>query len=507
MSSNNSIAKNTIFLYFRMLLVLGVSLFTSRIVLKELGVSDYGIYSLVGGFITVFSFLNTAMTAATQRYLTFDLGTNDLDKLQKTFSATLSIHIGIALFVLIMAETIGLWYLNHKMVYPPERSYAVNFVYQFSIASTLLGIIQVPYNALIIAREKMNIYAYVGIVEVFLKLLVVFLLVYFGNDKLIFYSIMTFAVALGIRIFYQIYCRKNYKESKYKFEWEPIYYKELIYYSGWNLFGSMAVIAKDQGSNLVLNLFFGTIINAAYGIMNTVNSAVNSFIANFLLAANPQIIKLYATGDKPAMEKLINQTSKFSFFLSLFLIAPIFLNINYILNIWLIEPPPYAGTFIRLALLCTIIDTVTKPVITGIHATGKIRNYQIVVGLFNFLNLPLSYFLLKFKIFSSPEIILYIWLVFASLSMLFRLYFLNKTMGYDLRTFFYAVLFRITIVSLFIIAVGSIINKIFMVTSFLSFLTETIFYCGIIFMVIFFFGIEKEEKGLLVILKDRIFRK
>src|SRR5690606_19286013 len=355
MSESKRIVKNTMFLYIRMFLIMGITLYTSRIVLKELGVSDYGIYSLVGGFVAMLGFFNSAMSTATQRYLSFDLGKGDYNQLKKTFSVTLTIHIAIAILGLLLAETIGLWYVNYKMVFPVDRVFAVNVVYQFSILTFVLNIIQVPYNALIIARERMNIYAYVSILEAALKLAIVFLLV-FGTDKLILYAILTFVVALIIRLIYQVYCRRQFQESRYKFEYNKAYYKELISYSGWNLFGNIAAVAKCQGVNIVLNLFFGTVVNAAYGITNQVYSAVNMFVSNFQLALNPQIIKNYSQGNLEQSHYLILQGSKFSFYLMLIIVSPIILNVDFILEIWLVNPPEYTSVFVQLCLLNILID-------------------------------------------------------------------------------------------------------------------------------------------------------
>lgn len=362
MSTNKTIAKNTLFLYFRMLLIMGVSLYTSRVVLRELGVSDYGIYSLVGGFIALFGFLNTAMSTATQRYLTFDLGSNDVERLQKTFSATLTIHIGIALLVLLLAETIGLWYVNCKMIFPVERTFAVNIVYQFSIATSLLTIIQVPYNALIIARERMSVYAYVSIVEVFLKLGLVFLLVFFNSDKLIMYAILTFILALGIRLFYQFYCRKHYKESHYKFYWDKVYYKELISYSSWNLLGQSANLLSTQGISVLFNLFFGATINATISIANQVNAAVYGFVSNFQLAFNPQITKTFAKNDLITHKKLLLTSSKLSLVIMSVLASPILLFTKSLLELWLgSNLPEYVVQFVQIVLLYSLIDALSGP--------------------------------------------------------------------------------------------------------------------------------------------------
>lgn len=498
MSDSKRIAKNTMLLYFRMILVMGVSLYTSRIVLKELGVSDYGVYSLVGGFIGLFSFLNGAMSSATQRYLTFDLGKKDDARLQKTFSITLTIHAAIALIVLLLAETIGLWYVNHKMIFPPERAFAVNVVYQLSIAASLVSVIQVPYNALIIARERMNIFAYISIVEVSLRLVIVFMLVWFGADKLISYAVLTFIVSLLIQLFYQIYCRRNYRESKYRFEWDKAYYKELIAYSGWSLFGSLAAVARSQGNNVVLNLFFGTTVNAAYGIMNTVNNAINSFVSNFQTASRPQIIKLYASDEHNKMESLINKTSKYSYYLSLVLMAPVFVNIDYILRIWLVTPPAFSALFIRIALAYTLIDTLSGSLMTGIHATGNIKMYQIVVGSLVSLNLPLTYIFLKFDIYSGPEISLYIWLVISVVSLWFRLHYLKKSQNYNLSKYYKQVILRVVIVSLISAAMGYILNIVFYVSTISQLLFQTIVYCLFMVIIVMAVGIGKDERKMIV---------
>lgn len=396
MSTNKTIAKNTLFLYFRMLLVMGVSLFTSRIVLRELGVSDFGIYSLVGGVVVLFGFFNAAMASATQRYLSFDIGKGDSERLQKTFSASLTIHIGIAFLILILAETIGLWYVNYKMVFPIERTLAVNVVYQFSIAAAVLRVIQAPYNALIIARERMNVYAYVSIVEVVLKLLIVFLLMYFGSDKLIMYAVLIFVISLIIRIIYQVYCRKYFVESKYRFEYDKAYYKELISYSAWNLFGQSANILSLQGISILFNLFFGIVINATISIANQVNTAVYSFVSNFQLAFNPQITKTYAKNEIEAHKKLLFSASKFSLIIMTLLASPILLFTGEFLELWLGNNlPPYTVQFVQIVLLYTLIDALSGPFWTSAYAIGKVKKYNIGISIINLLTLPIVYILLK----------------------------------------------------------------------------------------------------------------
>jgi len=433
MSTSKTIAKNTLFLYFRMFLVMGVTLYMSRIVLDQLGVTDYGIYSLVGGIVAMFGFLNSSMSSATQRYLSFDLGKKDEKRLQKTFSATLSIHIVIAILILLVAETLGLWYVNYKVVLPPDRLFAANVVYQFSVLTALVGIIQVPYDSLIIAYEKMNIYAYISLVEVGLKLGLVFLLVIYGGDKLIAYAIMMFLVSLIIRMAYQIYCRRNYTASKFKFEYDKTYFKELISYSGWNLFGGIASVSRSQGINIVLNLFFGTVVNAAYGLTLQVQSAVNQFVTNFQKAVNPQIIKTYSEGNLAQMHKLILQSSKFSFLLLLLIVTPILFNTEFILNLWLKNPPEHTVVFVQLSLIGVLIDSISYPFQTGIQATGRIKMYLIVVGSIIIMTLPLTTVWLYYG--GSPQVAFHSIIIGSTLALWSRLYFMTKLTQMSIKLF------------------------------------------------------------------------
>lgn len=447
MSEVKVIVKNTAFLYIRMFLIVGVTLYTSRIVLEQLGVSDYGIYSLVGGIVAMLAFFRGAMANATRRYLSFDIGKGDFERLKKTFSATLTIHIGIALIVLILAETIGLWYVKNKMVFPEERQYAVQVVYQFSIFTFLLNIIQVPYDALIQARERMKVYALVSILEAFLKLGVVFLLIYFGSDKLITYAVLTFVVAFVIRLIYQIYCKRQFVESKYHFEYDKVYFKELISYSGWNLFGSVATMVRGQGNNIILNLFFGTVVNASYGLTSQVQNAVSMFVSNFQMALNPQIVKSYAKGDLKQNHQLIFQGSKLSFFLLFVIVCPIWFNIDFILSVWLNNIPEYTPIFIQLILIHLLIDCISGPLMVGAQATGKIKWYQIVVGTLLFLNLPISYLLLK-VMHMEPYVVFEVMITLSLLTLFFRIFFLKRMIQLPVLAYFKKVLWPIVLISI-----------------------------------------------------------
>lgn len=393
--NNKRIAKNTLLLYFRMILIMLVSLYTSRVVLNVLGVEDFGTYNVVGGVVTMFGFLNGAMASATQRFLSFELGRNDLVQLRKTFNAAQFVHIGIALLVFVLAETIGLWFLNNYLNIPAGRMEAARWIYHFSVLSFMITIIQVPYNAVIIARERMNVYAYVSILEVVLKLLVVFALTWISFDKLKLYGVLLFVVALIVALIYRIYTLSQFDETRFELVKDKALYKALISYSGWNLFGGVAAISKSQGVSVLLNMFFGTVVNAAQGIAVQISSAINMFVSNFQLASNPQIIKTYASGDIAYMNNLVIRTSKFSFYLLFILTLPIVLEIEFILKLWLNIVPEYTAIFSILILVNALIDTISGPLMTALQATGKIKLYQFLVGTLLMLILPVTYLLYK----------------------------------------------------------------------------------------------------------------
>lgn len=490
--NNKTIAKNTLILYIRMFFTMTVSLYTSRVVLNTLGIQDYGVYSIVGGIVTLFSFFNGAMTSATQRFLAFDIGKNDIMQLKKTFNATLNIHIGISILVLVLAETIGLWFVNYKLNLPVDRMIAVNWVYQFSVFTFLLGIIQVPYDALIVAREKMDIYAYMSIVEVFLKLIIVYLLVIFSYDKLILYAGLLFLVSFIVRAGHMQYCKWKYKESIYEFYFDKSFYKVLLSYSGWSLFGNIAAVARGQGSNILLNLFFGTVLNAAYGISMQVQTTVYTFVLNFQMAVNPQIIKQYAAGNKEQCLKLIFQSAKFSYFLLFILACPIIYNVDFILELWLKKPPNFTSIFVILSIINLLIECISGSLMIGAQATGNIKWYQIVIGTLIFLNLPVSYVLLK--IYKAPVLIFYTSIFISLLSLVFRLFFLRVIIGISILEFCKSVILRIIVVTIITIGVFTFFNHIINISNewlCLIFKSSVLFVtiiCSIIF-----FGINKDE--------------
>ena len=491
------------FLYIRMFFTMGVSLYTSRVVLNTLGIEDYGIYVIVGGVVTLFSFFNSAMSSATQRFLAFDIGKNDDEKLKQTFNATLNIHIGIALLILIFAETIGLWFVNYKLNVPIEKMSAINWVYQFSILTFLIGVVQVPYNALIIARERMNIYAIFSILEVFLKLLILYLLVISPFPKLNTYAVLIFLVSLLVTSFYKFYCKINFKESKYQYYYEKQLYNTLISYSGWNLFGNLAAVARGQGINILLNLFFGTVLNAAYGITMQVQGAVNVFVTNFQMAVNPQIIKNYANGNTKQSLNLIFQSAKFSYFLIFILVIPIIFNIDFILELWLVNIPDYTATFIILTLINLLINCISNPLMTGIQATGNIKWYQIIVGSLIFLNLPIAYVLIK--IYNNPEVVFYSSILISVIAFLFRLYYIKKSLKFSVLEFFKQVMGKLFFVSFIVLVMILILDQLHInLSNFKIFLFKSFYITVISLIAIILFGMNKNER---LFIKQMLFKK
>lgn len=439
--NNKRIAKNTLMLYFRMILTMLVSLYTSRVILNTLGVEDFGIFNVVGGVVTMFGFFNGAMSAANQRFLSFDLGRKDYDQLRRTFNATQIINIGIALLIFILAETVGLWFLNNYLNISEGRMEAARWVYHFSVLSFMVTIMQVPYNSLIIARERMNVYAYVSILDVLLKLSVVFMLTLVSYDKLKLYGILIFVASFIVAAIYRMYSRTHFIETKFLFVKEKSLYKTLISYSGWNLFGGVAGITKGQGVNIILNIFFGTVVNAAQGVANQIFAAVNSFVSNFQMASNPQIIKSYAAEDKEYMTNLVIRTSKFSFYLLFILTLPVMLEINYILKLWLKLVPNYTAVFTILILINALIDSVSGPLMTSLQATGKIKVYQAVVGILLILILPISYIFFKFGFF--PESTFMVSIAVSIMALVFRLLLTKRLIPeFSIRQFLEEILLR-----------------------------------------------------------------
>ena len=394
-SSTRRIAKNTLMLYFRQILIMLVSLYTVRVVLATLGAEDYGIYNVVAGVVVMFGFLSGAMATASQRFFSFELGRGDTEKLKETFSVTISIYLILVLIIVALAETVGLWFVNKKLVIPNERMNAARWIYQFSIANFAVMLMTAPYMAAIIAHEDMGVYAYASIIEAVLKLAVVFLLKVLPYDKLLVYGLLLLCVGLINTSIYRFHCRRRYEECRFRPVWNKAMFGEIWGYMGWNLFGSAVGVFNNQILNVILNQFFGPVVNAARAVSSQINSAVNSFAANFSTATRPQIIKDYAADKVEETHRLVFRACKMTFFLMFVLALPLVLEMPYVLKLWLKEVPENTVVFAQLTLIDALITSMTYPIMTLAQATGKIKLYQGVVGGLLLCNLPLAYILLK----------------------------------------------------------------------------------------------------------------
>ena len=483
--NNKRIAKNTLMLYFRMIFLMLVSLYTSRVVLNALGVEDYGIYNVVGGVVAMFSILSGSLSSAISRFITFELGRGDIDKLKKVFSASVTIQMLLSAIIVVLIEIIGVWFLNNKMVIPPERIYAANWVLQLSVVTFVVNLISIPYNAAIVAHEHMSAFAYISILEAVGKLLVAFLITRSPIDKLIFYAILLTVIAVLIRMVYGWYCNKKFIECHYHFRWDKSLLKEMFGFAGWNYIGNSSVLLRDQGGNIIINLFFGPAVNAARGVAVQVQHTITGFVTNFMTALNPQITKSYASGNHKYMMTLIFQGARLSFYMLLILSLPVLLDTHYILVLWLKLIPEHTVPFIRLSLLFSLLDSISYPMITAMLATGRIRNYQIIVGGSNMMNLPLSYFFLYLGY--APETVFIIAIVISQICLAARLYMLRGMINLRVRDFikkvYLNVLFVGTISSVVpwyisVILDDSLFNFIFLCLISILFTSTTIYFVG-----------------------------
>ena len=444
-ANNKRIAKNTLLLYIRMFLMMGITLYTSRVVLQMLGVDDFGIYNVVGGIIVLFSFINNAMVASTQRFLNFELGRGNVEEAQKVFAASLNIYLVIVVIFMLLAETVGLWFLNRYINIPSERTVAANWVYQASLVATALNFVRMPYNAAIIAYERMSFYAYTSIIEAALKLGIVFLLYSFA-DKLIAYAWLVSVVALLILLMYVFFCRRVFVICRHHtFAYDKRRYTALVSFSGWSLFGSVASMGASQGVNILLNIFFGVFVNAAMGIANQVSGAISLFVGNFQTAFNPQIIKSYASGEKERFINLIFNTSKYSYYLLFFITLPCFICCNEMLQLWLGKVPPHAVSFCRILMIFSLIDALQGPLWVSAQASGRIRNYQLLMSSIILLNLPISYLVLKFL--PVAELALIIKVIINIIVSVARMFYLKQIYSFPLLRYIQKVLLLCLFVS------------------------------------------------------------
>lgn len=439
--NNRRIAKNTLLLYIRMLFTMAVSLYTSRVVLNSLGVEDYGIYNVVGGLTAMFSILSGSLSAAIGRFITFELGKGDPQKLKNVFSTAVTVQLLLAGIIVLAAEFAGVWFLNAKMNIPAERLYAANWVLQCSIFTFAINLVSVPYHAAIIAHEKMSVFACISIVEVTLKLAAVYILYVFMYDKLIAWAVLLFLISAIIRYIYGVYCKRHFEECTYRFVLDKPLLKEMTGFAGWNFIGNSSAVLRDQGTNIALNLFCGPAVNAARGISVQVQTAIQSFVTNFMTALNPQITKSYACGDRAYLLVLIQRGGRLSFYMLLLLSLPVLIETPTILKIWLRIVPEHTIGFVRLILLFSLTESLSGPLITAMLATGKIRNYQLVVGGLQLMNFPISYVLLKWG--AAPEITLVIAIAISLCCLFSRLVMLQKPLELDAKQYLRQVIGRV----------------------------------------------------------------
>ena len=493
--NNKRIAKNTLLLYFRMLFMMVVSLYTSRVILNALGVEDFGIYNVVGGVVAMFSVISGSLSAAISRFITYELGKGDQSKLNKIFSASVTIQLLLSLIIVVLIESVGVWFLNAKMTIPEARMTAANWVLQFSIITFVINLISVPYNAAIIAHERMSAFAYISILEAVCKLAIAFLIMVSPMDKLIFYAILMCTVSIIVRFTYGHYCKKHFTECTYHFHWDKEILMKMFGFAGWNFIGASSAVLRDQGGNIVLNMFFGPSVNAARGIANQVNSAITGFVQNFMTALNPQITKSYASGDREYMMKLIYQGARLSFYMLLLLSLPILVNTHYILVIWLKLVPEHAVLFVRLILVFAMCESISNPLITAMLATGKIRNYQLVVGGLQMMNLPISYICLRLG--CIPESVLIVAIIISQCCLAARLYMLRGMIGLSSIMYMKKVYFNIIMVTVISVIVPGLLAHQ-MSESFFSFVILSLVAMASTATTEFMIGCNKKERAFVI---------
>lgn len=506
--NNKRIAKNTLLLYFRMLFLMAVSLYTSRVVLNALGVEDFGIYNVVGGVVAMFSVLSGSLSAAISRFITYELGKGNQENLNKIFSSAVTIQLILSGIIILLAETIGMWFLNAKMNIPEVRMEAANWVFQFSILTFAINLISIPYNASIIAHEKMSAFAYISILEAVGKLTIAYLITIAPIDKLIFYAILMCVVALVVRFTYGNYCKRHFSECTYHFVWDKQLLKQMFGFAGWNFIGASSAVLRDQGGNVVINLFCGPAVNAARGIASQVNNAVNQFVVNFMTALNPQITKSYAAGNKEYMMTLIFQGARLSFYMLLLLSLPILVNTHYILVLWLKIVPEHAVFFVQLILIFALSESISQPLITAMLATGKIRNYQIIVGGLQMMNLPISYIYLRLGYF--PEVVIVIAICISQCCLAARLILLRGMIGLSITKYLKNVYLNIIIVSI-IAVILPLISAYYIKESFINFILISLIAIICTLSSIYFIGCNNQEREFihqkLGTIKSKITRK
>lgn len=476
-------------LYVRMVLIMLVSLYTSRVILQKLGVQDYGIYNVVGGVVSMLAFLNSTLSSTCQRYFSYELGRGNSNKLSELFCLNMTVFLYFILAVLVLAETLGVWFVNAKLTIPPERMIAMNWAYQFSIFTFVVSSLSIPYNALIISYERMSVYAYISIIEVLLKLGIVFLLDLAGMDRLVLYAGLLFLSTSIITFTYYLYCRKNYPESRYAYLWKGERLKEITNYSGWHFLGTFSNIIRDQGVNILLNVFFNPVVNAARAIAFQVSTGVSSLTHSFFTAAKPQIYKLYGANDLKNMHSLVERSSKMC--LVALIAYPLLVNTRFVLALWLGEIPEYALFFTQLVLIHSLIDSVSGPAIASALATGYIRVFELISGGLTLLNLPVSYILLVLGY--DPYSTMFVVIFLTYLTVVVRAFILKKLLGFSVWSYLNQIVLRLTFTGLIVPLPVLGLNN-FQLNSFLYLVISTCFVWLMLIFSFYYFVMKHEER-------------
>ena len=458
--SENSrrIARNTLALYFRMLVLLAIGLYTSRVVLHSLGETDLGVYTTVGGFVALFAVISNSLSAAISRFLTFELGKGDQDRLRRIFSTAVVIQALIAAGIIFLAELAGPWYISRYMTIPPDRVHAAKVVFQFSVLTFAVNLVSVPYNASIIAHEKMTAFAYMGIFEGLCKLAIALLISVAPMDSLVFYALAMCLVAVAVRVVYQVYCRRNFRECRGKMAFDRSLLREMSGFAGWNFIGAASGVLRDHGGTLVINLFFPAAVNAARALAIQVNGAVSQFATSFMTSMNPQITKSYASGDRKYMMSLAFRGSRFSLYLLMMLSFPILFNTPYLMDLWQVDVPDHSVRFVQLVLVLTMVEAVSAPLVTMMLATGDIKKYQIIVGGLQLLNVPLAWIALKLG--GAPELVYVVAIALSVACLAARMILLRGMVGLDTRAFCVQVLGNIALVAAVSIPLPLVLSKV-----------------------------------------------
>ena len=492
-ANDKRILKNTVYLYIRMAVSMLVQLYTSRIILLNLGVIDFGVYIVVATFIIAFTYISSPLGTATQRFLNFELGKKDFGNVELVFNITIYIYLILGILFFVVIEVAGVWFLNHKLQIPSDRIDAANFVFHMSTIAVIFNLLKTPFESLIIAHERMSFYAYVSIADVLLKLLNAASLTWFMVDKLKLYSVNMLIISIVIFTCFAFYSYKQFSTIRFRKLWSKCLFKEMLSFSGWSLFGSLATMSSNQGLSIVLNMFYGVIVNAAMGVAGQVSSAITQFATNFQIAFRPQIVKYYAANEISQLKSLINRTSKYSYLLLYILVCPLCFNIDFILKKWLGNVPEYANIFCVCMSIYALIDTLSAPMWMAIQATGKIKKYQLAISSAMFLNILLAYIFLKFGY--RPSIVLEIKCILDVIYLCIRLLFLRSLISFSVMDYIKETgvrIFTITFATLLPIA---IISSLYHDESWIFFLTSCAIQTLLILLCTWFIAFTNGEKN------------